>query len=70
MTSIRLPTPIDPNKTYPVLWYWNGLRGGGCIIKEMLGSVLLDSSNPEHTRYTNVKSTDLNAGHVYRNSLL
>lgn len=50
MTSIRQPTPIDPNKTYPILWYPNGLQGG-CVIRELPGRVLLDDQNPEQYRY-------------------
>lgn len=46
MTSIAPKIPINPNLYYPVVLKWANGR-----IREMKGSYLLDTENPESWRY-------------------
>jgi hypothetical protein len=50
MTSILQPIPIDPDLWYPVRLLWANGR-----IREMKGSYLLDTENPESKRYVSTK---------------
>ena len=47
MTSIKLPIPIDPDKTYPVVWK----SGGASVIRELPGYHLLSSTNSKSYLY-------------------
>lgn len=59
MTSIALPKPIDPNKTYPVLVKFPG--AGYAHIREMSGSYLLSEDNPNQHLYYNVQLQNMYA---------
>ena len=47
MTSVKLPIPIDPDKTYPVVWK----SGGASVIRELPGYHLLSSTNSKSYLY-------------------
>lgn len=48
MTSVKLPIPIDPDKTYPIVWR----SGGATVIRELPGYYLLASTNSKAYLYT------------------
>ena len=47
MTQIRVPIPIDPDKTYPIVWK----NGNMSVIRELPGYYLLSSSNSKAYLY-------------------